>query len=119
MYTMISNVLAGLIIFSLLFPIFWFAYWYWAQDLRSDYEDSLRAAKHVRRYWIIPLCVVIFFLSVSGIYYSSRNLSEQSCVARGGTFRTWDSGLAWQCFNPDQINTENNLRIIHTEEETD
>lgn len=54
----------------------------------------------------------VLVLSFFALVWSDKNLSEQTCEINGGTFKSWDSGFDWACYNPDQIEQNNNFRVV-------
>lgn len=96
---------------------------------RSDMKDSLsykyiytdeekatfryRIATWPKKILIITLVLIpIFFLSIVGCFITNRVLTEQTCLNNNGKWKQWDSGMQWECYNPNLINQSNNFRII-------
>lgn len=80
------------------------------------------AEKHQKRNWHLkqlirlgPATIVIVLLSV-GLYPLEREFDQQSCAQHEGAWREWDNGFKWDCTNPDEITSDNNIRVIHAQE---
>jgi hypothetical protein len=71
----------------------------------------------LRRWWVFPVVVIALLLGIVLTATSSRNLAKMNCDVNEGIWETRDSGLVWKCFNPNLIETDNNLRIIHANED--
>lgn len=107
-------------------------YIYWGVQ-KSNHKDNQRwktlykveeerHLEHVAKRRLLDPTVMfwagfVMLLSVGLMVLSAKNLSRLECQQNNGEFKSWDGGFQWECYNPNQINQENNLRIIHAEEE--
>lgn len=97
----------------------------WLSDIRLDLrypslntkEENERLKKRnatfPKRIVILTLvCIPFAFVAFLGIFFSGRGLSEKTCIANDGEWKSWDSGMQWECYNPNLINQGNNFRVI-------
>ena len=58
------------------------------------------------------IAVLVSILLVIPMTITSRELTKQECLVNDGEWKQWDSGLKWECYNPNLINQGNNFRIV-------
>lgn len=106
MYTVIqiTSILTAIITFSVFF-IYMIIF---ALDCLSG--DNYETLKRRPIHFLVFGFLIVF--SILGAFISSRHLAEFNCKQNQGVFRSWDSGAAWECYNPDLIQQNNNFRII-------
>ena len=78
----------------------------------SDKDKIVKSKKRLLNWKLYAVIIVLSMLSLSVYVWSSYNLSREECLANDGVFKSWDSNIQWECFNPDLVNQENNLRVI-------
>lgn len=72
--------------------------------------QDYKVLKSKPRHFLIFALLLIFSFSLAMV--SSRHLSEMECTRNQGEFRSWDAGAAWECYNPNLIQQNNNFRIV-------
>lgn len=114
------------IIGTITYLVYWFCSWQGNKDNRrwpslynrEDTEKGIEVAAAKLRSWKpYTLFFILLFGCITTIFFTSRNLSHEACKQNQGVWAEWDSGFKWSCYNPALIQTENNLRIIHADEE--
>lgn len=125
MYTIVGNLSIFVIIAVIIFAVVWYGHNVFKyDDAKFDHEypslydvDKIASEMTILRKRLtsikIPIALMLMFLlACTMIFVSSRQLSKVECLNNQGEWRTWDSGLAYQCFNPDLINKDNNVRVL-------
>jgi hypothetical protein len=120
-------IIGGAIVF--LFLIIGGTLWY--SDLKNDlrpkwhmlYSDAEREEKQKTMVWIrrrFPWYAVfsffLFLIGIFGAFLTAKTNTENECNMNGGIFESWDSGFQWKCYNPSEIQQENNFRVILEDE---
>lgn len=81
---------------------------------REEIEEASARADKLKKF-APAFLTAAFMLLIGGILlttYTSHQLARVECAVNDGQFLTWDHGFGWECYNPNQIDQDNNFRIL-------
>lgn len=79
-------------------------------------EEAARREHHLRQLRFISVFLLVIVVCVVSLFPIGRHLAKNYCLEHDGEWHEWDGGFQWDCTNPNEITTDNNIRVIHAQE---